>query len=265
MSVFNPNELLLKAVRSVEEYDPNTMELTGRYSKPEEPSLKFESSGVEVTDAFGIAIHTFYNAQKGTFSFTNSLFSLDLFASQCGANKEIASASNKITTPISEVLDISSDHTVTLSHIPVGTTGAEVKFVKTIEKNNYITATYEVSATPGEGKFTVDAATKKITLPENATGRAFVQYKADLTSAVKVTKGTDDTPKVRVLMINATFCDPCNANNEYSGVIYCTRAQIDPSSVEVGLKPDSKHSVIYKLNKEYCDDKDTLCDFIVWE
>ena len=124
---FNPNELILEKIRSVEEYDPATNELTGRYTQIEDPSLKTSADSTDVTDAMGTPIQTFFTAQKGTFDFTNSLFSLDLAASQYGAEKVVASEEKKITMPVSEVINIGSDHTVVLKYVPVGTKGAEVK------------------------------------------------------------------------------------------------------------------------------------------
>lgn len=73
--MFNPNELVLERVRSVEEYDPATSELLGRYTQIEEPSLKTSADAQEVTDAMGSTVATFYKAQKGNFSFNNSFFS----------------------------------------------------------------------------------------------------------------------------------------------------------------------------------------------
>jgi hypothetical protein len=111
---FNPNELILEKIRAVEEYDPTTSELVGRYTQVESPSLKTSADAKEVTDAMGASIATFYGAQKGTFSFSNSLHSLDLLASQSGNAKEVASAEAKITMPVSETITIAADHTVTL-------------------------------------------------------------------------------------------------------------------------------------------------------
>ena len=76
MADFNPNELIIERVRAVEEYDPETFELTGRYTQIEDPSLKFTADGTDVTDAMGAPITTFYNAQSGTFDFSNSIFFL---------------------------------------------------------------------------------------------------------------------------------------------------------------------------------------------
>lgn len=261
--MFNPNELVLEKIRAVEEYDPATNELTGRYTQIEEPSLQTSADGTQVTDAMGAEITTFYNAQTGTFSFTNSLFSLDLAASQFGSKKEIADSDNKIVVPVSEILNIESNGSVTLKYTPVGVAGAEIKYVKVINENNTFGEKYEVSATAGEGKFVLDAATKTLTLPEGVKGRVFVQYERESESAVRVTKKTDGVPEVKTLLIHALFHDPCNTNLVYAGVINVPRAQINPESVEINLTPDGKHSAEYKLQKPYCDENARLFDIIV--
>ena len=262
---FNPNELILERIRAVEEYDPATFELTGRYTQVEDPSLKTSADGTDVTDAMGTPIQTFYQAQKGTFDFTNSLFSLDLAASQFGTSKVVASENAKIKMPVSETITIGAGGTVELKYVPVGTKGAEVKFVKVINSNNTFGETYKVSSTPGAGKFTIDAASKTITLPEGTTGRVFVNYEKETSTAVQVVKRTDGVPEVKTLLIHAIFHDPCNKNLVYAGVIRCPRAQIDPSSVELSLKSDGKHGASYVLNKEYCAEDGKLFDILVSE
>lgn len=261
---FNPNELILEKIRSVEEYDPATNELTGRYTQIEAPSLKTSAESQEVTDAMGASIYTIYKAQKGTFDFTNSLFSLDLAASQYGSKKIVATEDNKIIVPVSEVIDIASDHTVTLKYVPVGTSGAEIKYVKVMNSDNTFGETYEVAATAGDGKFILDAAARKITLPENVTGKLFVNYEKESDSAVQVTKRTDGVPEVKTLIIHAIFHDKCQTNMVYAGVIRCPRAQIDPSSTELSLEPEGKHAASYILQSNYCDESNSrLFDIIV--
>ena len=167
--------------------------------------------------------------------------------------------------PVSETITIGSDNTITLKYVPVGTTGAEIKYVKVINANNTFGETYEVSATAGDGKFTIDASTKKITLPEGVTGKVFVNYERETTKAAQVSKRTDKTPKVKTLLIHAIFHEICNTNVVYAGVIRCPRAQIDPSSTEVNLTPEGKHPVSYILQRDYCDDEGVLFDIIVSE
>lgn len=264
-TTFNPNELLLDRVRGVRECDVNTKELISRWTQIEDASLKTSADASEVADAMGATIHTFYRAQKGTFDFTNSLFSLDLAASQFGADKIVASEDNKIIVPVSEIINIGSDHTVVLQHVPVGTTGAEIKYVKVINDDNTFGETYEVSPTAGVGKFTINAETKTITLPDDATGKVIVDYNKESDTAVQITKTTDNISKVRTLYIDVVFRDKCNPNLKYAGVIICPRAQSDPTNVELSLKSDGKHSASYNLNKEYCNEDGKLFDIVVYK
>ena len=247
---FNPNELILEKIRAVEEYNPSTKELTGRYTQIEEPSLKTSAEGTQVTDAMGSEIVTFYNAQTGTFSFTNSLFSLDLAAS-------------KLEVPVSETPDINPDGTVKLKYVPAGPEGAEIKSVRIINDNNTFGEKYEVSPTAAAGKFTLDAEHKTITLPAGVTGRAFVQYERESANAVQITKKTDGVPEVKSLLIHAIFHDPCDTNLVYAGVISVPRAQINPEAVEISLSSEGKHAAEYKLQKSYCDSNARLFDIIV--
>lgn len=262
---FNPNELILEKIRAVEEYDPATDELTGRYTQVESPSLQTGATATEVVDAMGTPIATFYTAQTGNFGFTNSLFSLDLAASQYGTTKQVATDVAKITMPVAETITIASDNTITLKYVPVGVEGAEVKYVKVINANNTFGETFTVSATAAAGKFTIDAASKKITLPVGTTGKAFVKYEKESATAVKVSKSTSSVPEVKTLLIHAIFHDPCNKNLVYAGVIRCPRAQIDITSTDLTLTPDGKHAASYKLEKEYCNEEATLFDIMVSE
>ena len=267
-ATFNPNELVIEKVRAVEEYDPETKELIGRYTQIEDPSLSLSADGTDVTDAMGAPITTFYNAQSGTFGFSNSLFSMDLAASQFGTTKVVATSENKVTVPVSETIEIGSDHTVTLKYVPIGTTGAEVAYVKVINSDNTFGETYKVTSgdvTTGTKVFKIEAASKKITLPDDVTGRVFVNYNRESEKAAIVTKTTNDIPQVKSLLIHVIFHDPCNTNNIIAGVISCPRAQIDPSSVELNLTSDGKHGASYLLQKEYCSDESKLFTILVSE
>ena len=262
---FNPNELILEKIRAVEEYDLATNELVGRYTQIESPSLKTAATGTTVTDAMGAEITTFYNAQTGTFDFTNSLFSLDLAASQFGTVKEIAADMKR---PVSETITVESDHTAKLKYIPVGTEGAEITSVKVINDDNTFGKTYTLSTaasagTPTDGTFALDADSKTLTFPADVTGRVFVRYDAVTGNTVKVTKSSDGIPKVRSLLVHALFHDPCDTNLVYAGVISIPRAQIDPSAVELALTSEGKHAASYKLQKSYCDENAKLFDIFV--
>lgn len=265
---FNPNELIIERVRAVEEYNIKTNELEGRYTQIEDPSLTTSKDGTDVQDAWGATIATFYKNPQANFSFSNSLFSLDLAASQFGTKKVIADSANKIKVPVSETIAIGTDGVVELKAVPVGTEGAEVQFVKIINKNNTFEETYKVSteASAENKTFTVDAANKKITMPEGVEGKVFVNYVKESENAVSVVNKSDATPEIKRLVIHAIMCDPCDPTTKYAAQIIAERAQLDPSSVDLTLTMEGKHAASYLLKKEYCAEDDAkLFEIIISE
>ena len=264
-NTFNPNEVVFEKIRYIEEFDPSTTQLLTRLTNVKDPSLNFSSDGTQVTDAQGAEIVTFYNAAQGDLSYTNAIHSFDLLAEQFTSEKNVASSNNKITVPVSEVLEITGNK-VTLKYVPVGgTTGAEIKYVQLINDENEFGETLEVSASVSAGKFTIDAASKTLTFNAGTAGRVIVDYYAEMSEAVSLSKTTDSMPPVRTLRVHCYFRNKCDANIKYIGVMVFPRAQIDISSVDVSLTPDGGHSVKYKLQKPYCDESGKLCEVFVYK
>lgn len=262
---FNPNELVLERVRAVTTYDLADGSALLRLTSVEEPSLKTSAEGTEVTDAMGSLITTFYKTQKAQFDATNSLLSLDLVKEQFGSKKVSGTEDAKIKIPVSETLEMAADHTITLSHTPTGTTGAEIKYVYEINEDNSFGKKYEVAATAGTGKFTIDAASRKITLPNDTVGKIYADYEYETVNAVKITKTTNSIPTVQRAVIDVIFRNVCNSNVVYAGKIVCPRVQLDPSSVELALNSAGKHPFSMIMQKDYCSESGTLFDIIVSE
>lgn len=261
---FNPNEVVFEKIRYIETFDPTTKQLISRLTNVKEPTLNFTSEGTQVTDAQGAEIVTFYNAAQGTLSYTNAIHSFDLLAEQFSSAKNVASEDKKIIAPVSEILEITGDK-VTLKYVPVGTVGAEIKSVQLVNDENEFGEALEVSATIAEGKFTIDAESKTLTFNSGTTGRVIVDYEAEMSEAISLTKTTDSMPPVRTLHVYCYFRNKCDNNIKYIGVIQFPRAQIDISSVDVGLTPDGGHAVSYKLQKPYCDETGQLCSVFVYK
>ena len=263
-TTFNPNEVVFEKIRYIEEFDPTTNQLFSRLTNVKDPSLNFTSDGTQVTDAQGAEIVTFYNAAQGELSYTNAIHSIDLLAEQFSSEKTVASEGAKIKVPVSEVLEIVGNK-VTLKYIPVGTSGAEIKYVQLINDENDFGERLEVSASVAEGKFTVSAATKTLTFNAGTSGRVIVDYEAEMPEAVSIAKTTDAMPPVRTLHVHCYFRNKCDTNIKYVGVLVFKRAQIDISSVDVSLTPDGGHAVKYKLQKPYCDENGKLCEVFVYK
>ena len=255
--VFNQNELILEKIRALEEYGPQTLELTGRYTQIEEPSLQTSAEGTDVTDAMGTPIMTFYRNQQAQLSFTNSLFSLDLAATQFGSEKVVAGEDAKLKIPTSEIIKVGGTAeapTAELHYTPI--TGT-VKYVKVVNANKTFGETYilDTAASADDKKFSL--ADKVITLPKGVTGRVFVSYVRETSTGASVSKRSDGIPEIKTIWMHAIFHDPCNENVKYAGVIVAENAQIDPSSVEIGLKSDSKHSATYLIRPDYCNEEES--------
>lgn len=263
-TTFNPNEVVFEKIRYIEEFDPSTMRLLSRVTNVKDPALNFTSEGTQVTDAQGAEIVTFYNAAQGELSYTNAIHSFDLMAEQFSSEKTVASSTNKIVAPVSEVLEITGNKVI-LKYIPVGTTGAEIKYVQLINDENEFGETLEVSASIASGKFTIDAATKTLTFNAGTSGRVIVDYNAEMSEAISLAKTTDSMPPVRTLLVHCYFRNKCDSNIKYIGVLRFQRAQIDISSVDISLTPDGGHGVKYKLQKPYCDENGKLCEVFVYK
>lgn len=263
-NTFNPNEVVFEKIRYIEEFDPTTMKLLTRLTNVKDPSLTFTSDGTTVTDAQGAEIVTFYNAAQGELGYTNAIHSFDLMAEQFASEKQVASGDSKIKVPVSEVLEITGNK-VTLKYVPVGTSKAEIKYVQLINDENEFGDTLEVAAAVADGKFTIDAASKTLTFNAGTAGRVIVDYYAEMSEAISLSKSTDSMPPIRTLHVYCYFRNKCDANIKYVGVIVFPRAQIDVSSVDVSLTPDGGHAVKYKLQKPYCDEASKLATITVYK
>lgn len=242
----NVNELVLDKVRSLIFTDLSDGSVLGRLTKLEDPSLQTAAEGEEITDAQGALITKLFRAKTGKFSATNSLFSMDLLALQYGSEKEVAEESKKIVVPIEEILEI-KDGKVTLSHVPLG----EIKYIYKLESGQ-LAKKYTLGAAVSETDFSI--SDQEITVPTNVTGKIYVEYDYESTSAVRVKNNTEKFPEAVGVKIFAIFRDVCNENIKYAGAIVATKGKIDPSSIETALTGTGKHSFDIDFMKDYCDD-----------
>ena len=275
-TALNLNELLLDRVRSLTAHDLGTKELLFRLTSLEDPSLSCTAEGEEVTDAIGALITTLYRAKKATFSASNSLISLDLAAAQFGTKKEMIDEKlPSITDYTYEVLDIADDGTVELANTPItikvkGEDGAEtevssVRFIYAVEKGQtstkYAYGTTETAITEKEPKFTITG--KKITVPTGLTGKVYVEYQFENTTALRIVNKAASFPEACEVVIYAIFRDKCNENVKYAGKIVCPRAKLNPEQVELALTSTGKHAFEFTMMKNYCDEDGDLFTIIV--
>jgi hypothetical protein len=281
MATFNKNEVVLEKVKQASLYDLETGILLNRLTSIEDPSLNTTAEKEEVVDAQGNTITDIYRAKKATFGGSNSLFSLDLAASQFGAKKEVATSNKKIVNYMAETMTIATETktdtdgteikagTVKLSQTPVANS---IKYIYIIEGGEIgesiaIGATAADATTGADGKVTPETAVVGnngvITLPPARTsGKVYVEYAYESEEAVRIVNKTNEYPTAGKLVILALFRDKCT-DKTILGSIICPKAKLNPESVDLSLTPTGKHPFEYTMMKDYCSDEEELFEIVL--
>ena len=256
MATFNKNEVVLEKVKQASLYDLETGILLNRLTSIEDPSLNTTAEKEEVVDAQGNTITDIYRAKKATFGGSNSLFSLDLAASQFGAKKDVASADNKIVNYMAETMTI-ADGKVKLSRTPVENS---IKYIYIIEGGE-IGESYAVG-TNTETQALV-AADGTITVPTTVKeGKVYVEYAYESEEAVRIVNKANEYPTAGKLVILALFRDKCT-DKTILGSIICPKAKLNPESVDLSLTPTGKHPFEYTMMKDFCSDEEELFEIVL--
>ena len=257
MAKFNVNEVVLEKVKQASLYDIESGELLHRLTSIEDPSLNTTAEKEEVVNAQGETITDIYRAKKATFGGSNSLFSFDLAASQFGAEKEVASADNKIINYIAETLTIANGQ-VKLSKTPVE---GGIPYIYIMESGD-VGESYAVGAAATEDEAVV-AADGTITVPTSITeGRVYVEYPYESEEAVRVVNRAGEYPTAGKLVILALFRDKCT-DKVILGSIICPKAKLNPESIDLSLTPTGKHPFEYTMMKDFCSDDDKLFEIVL--
>ena len=262
---FNKNEVVLEKIKQASLYDLESGILLNRLTSIEDPSLNTSAEKTEVLDAQGNTITDIYKAKKATFGGSNSLFSLDLAASQFGATKEVASENAPIVNYTAETVAIAGV-SAKLSHAPVTEGKDAIKYVYIIESGE-IGEPYKVgaaakAATDTEiGEVTV-ANDGTITFPEGVSGKMYAEYAYSSEEAVRIVNKTNEYPTAGKLVILALFRDKCT-DKTILGSIICPKAKLSPETVDLSLTPDGKHPFEYTMMKDYCSDEEELFEIVL--
>ena len=225
----------------------------------ENPTLECTADEKTAVDALGTTIQTYHLAKNATLSAENSMFDLGLFATQQGAEKNIASTNNKIITPIFENIDVTGT-TIKLKNLPVEPITAiyELKGDSTMGKK------YTVNATATADKFAYDVETGTITLPTEVKNgsQIFVMYEYETENAVEVTASATEFPKAGKFIMEVLGNDVCDPTTLIYAYIIFPNAKLDPNT-SISFSTESKHPFSMKAQQAYCDSKKTLFKIVI--
>ncbi|MDF2885235.1 MAG: hypothetical protein K0R54_5807 [Clostridiaceae bacterium] len=224
----------------------------------EDPSISCASEATQAVDMLGSPIMEFERAKTATFSATNSLFDLGLAAAQFGTTKKVANASNKVTAPKFETLDVDGT-TVTLSQTPT----ADITAIYVLKGDNTLGTKYVAGATASATEFVYDDVTKTITLPTSVTsGKVFVKYEYETENAVEVVNTAVNFPTAGQLVVEVLGCDVCNKSVLYYAYLIFPAAKLS-SSVDLTFTTEGKHPFEISCFQDYCDYEKRLFSIVI--
>lgn len=279
MATFNKNEVVLEKIKQASLYDLEDGRLLNRLTSIEDPSLNTTAEKEEVVDAQGNTITDIYRAKKATFGGSNSLFSLDLAASQFGATKEFASANNKIINYMAETVPATGGK-AKLSRTPIVEGKNAVKYIYIIENGeigDYIAVDADAhdasvdaegnpipeTATVGnDGAITLAPSRAKDKDNNDKVYKVYAEYAYESEEAVRVVNKANEYPTAGKLVILALFRDKCT-DKTILGSIICPKAKLNPESVDISLTPTGKHPFEYTMMKDFCSEEEELFEIVL--
>lgn len=238
-----------------------TGEIMYSINQIEEPSLNITADEKTAVDAMGTTIASFNTAKNAEFSGSNSLFDMNLLATQMGTVKKVANTTSKIVRPVFETIEVTGA-TVTIKYEPVGQT---IDAIYVLKGDSTMGQKYLCDAASGAKKFSYDNASKAITLPTEVTsGEIFVMYETETDAAVEVAASANEFPTAGKFILEVLGCDVCDQTTLRYAYIIFPNAKLD-SNVDISFATDGKHPFKLKANQAYCDRKKTLFKIVIPE
>lgn len=269
------DKLLFKQALSAEMFSPSTGEMLWTLEDLKGVNISFSADSEEKTDATNAVIAKYYQAKTAQVTGNTSFFTTSLIAAQFGSSRVDATSVDKITAPVREKIKIgyssgtTVNTTVTLSQIPVGTSGSEIPFIYIVDKSGVIVGKYSVGTEASSTKFVIDAANKTITLPTDATtikadNYVLVFYSYETATGCKIDNNAKNLPKSGTLWIECLFTDICDKNIEYHGWIVMNSAQLSPET-EIPLDKTGDFPFTIDSTVDYCSEAGQILSVVIPE
>ncbi|MBO5970919.1 MAG: hypothetical protein J6S14_20780 [Clostridia bacterium] len=260
----NIKNFVVDKVRHAMGFSRTTGEMMWHLTEVQNPTLGNSAEQKNCIGADGTPIMTLFTQKSARFSAESALLDFGLAAAQYGAEMEEASADNAIVMPaIDEFVTKEGDTTITLKNIPVGETGAEVKYIYATQPGAVATR-YELGTAASETEFELDAASKTITLPTGlkAGTNIIVCYEYNATAGVRILNSAKNFPRACKFVLDVLGHDICNKDIMYSAKIVFRNAQLSPN-VDITLATDGNHPFELEAQQEYCSVDKGLFEILV--
>ncbi|MEF9983692.1 MAG: hypothetical protein RR806_03140 [Oscillospiraceae bacterium] len=262
---FDINNFVIDRVRRGSMMSKSTGDIQWSVTQMEDPSLKCSGESKEVVDAIGAPIASFDRAKKVELSSSNALFDLNLYAAQMGTTKKVASAVEKITSPMFEIVDIVTGYAdITLKHIPVGVTGGEIKAIYALNGDSSLGTKYILSATTASATEFKLSAGGKLTPPTGLKdgSQLFIPYEYETDAAVEVVNTATQFPKAGKFVMEVIGHDVCDQETVLFAYLIMPNAKLS-TNVDYSFTLEGKHPFSMTCSQDYCDKNKKLFNIVI--
>ena len=259
--MLNIDNLVIDRALSGSMIDRSSGEALYSLNQIADPSLECTGETVYVTDALGVRVAAFDRSKEATLTGTNAFFNLGLAASQFGAKKKVASASEKHIVPVREALVVNAEHKVTLSNTPVAT---EVISVNLATKDGGITQTLAKADQAAAGKFAIDDDEITFHTDVDEGTNVIVLYKKESESAVTIENKANAFTQGGEFWLEVLFCDICDTNVKYHGFLVFPNGKMT-NETTIDFNNEATHGFTIEAMQDYCDNDKKLFYIVVSE
>lgn len=225
------------------------------------PSLTCSSESTDAVDALGTPVATFYRSKNAEFSAENAMFDMNLMAVQVGANKKVASTSDKITVPAFEKIGTTA---AKLKHSPK----TEPSLCYALNGDGTLGEKYTKGTTASATQFAVAKSGNDTTVTpptvsgEGAPTEFMIVYEYESTEGVSVINSAKKFPKGCKFTLEVLGCDVCDQTNLLFAYLIFPNFKLSPD-FDWSIATDGAHPFSGKAMQEYCAKDNKLFEIII--
>lgn len=264
----NPEKLIVDSIDLATCFGISTGELICMLDQITDGSIENGAEIVYGTGKKGVRLSALDRNKTSRVSFNNGYIVGGALAAQTGSEAVYASEEAPLTVPDYEILVLKAGATeATLSYVPVGIAGAEVKEIYVL-KQGAQDRKLAVGTTAATGVFAIDAANKKLTFDASefaAETEVIVFYDREATAGAKYENMQDTFSKTCRLVLDLTCRDVCDNDVVYHTKFVYPNAKIDGNfNITIGNEP-AVHAFAAEALASICSKNKRLWEWYVVE
>lgn len=258
MAVNLNNFIIDRVIRGVAQ-SQTTDEVLFAINQIQNPSLTCSSESTDAVDALGTPVATFYRSKTAEFSAENAIFDMNLLSVQVGADKKVASATNKLVVPAFEKIDIKKDTvSYTLKHTPK----VAPDYCYMLNDDGTVGTKYAKAASADADKFALSSTTftPPTGLKDGTTLLVIYEYESE--SGISVANSAKKYPTGCKFTLEVLGCDVCDQTNLLFAYIVFPNFKLSPD-FDWSIQTDGSHPFSGKAMQKYCEKENRLFEIII--